>query len=153
MDHRLPHSILPDAYEIRIEPDLDAAEFLGSVQIGAAVVDVWGLDAPFFLLAVVLVVIAPRLVTMPVREVTADEWARAGSVRDLLGRRDAVAAVLLSIALVLPAGMYEAIFARFMDDLRSKGLDPAEPTDPLHDPAWMAALDEAYPSRAPRIPA
>lgn len=46
----------------------------------------------------------------------------------------------------------DAIVARFMDDLRSKGLDPAEPTDPLHDPAWMAALDEAYPSRAPRIP-
>ena len=46
----------------------------------------------------------------------------------------------------------DEIVACFMDDLRSAGLDLPEPADPLHDEAWIATLEEAYPSRAPTIP-
>ena len=39
MEHRLPRSILPEAYDVRIAPDLDAHTFTGSVQVTANVVE------------------------------------------------------------------------------------------------------------------
>lgn len=45
------------------------------------------------------------------------------------------------------------IVERFMEDLRAKGLDPAEPGDPLHDPEWIDLITDTYSAhRAPRIP-
>jgi len=39
MEHRLPRSILPEAYDVRIAPDLDAHTFTGSVQVTANIVE------------------------------------------------------------------------------------------------------------------
>lgn len=46
----------------------------------------------------------------------------------------------------------DEIVARFMDDLRIRGIGAVEPTDPLHDQRWIDVLTEAYPSAAPSIP-
>jgi len=46
----------------------------------------------------------------------------------------------------------DAIVARFIDDLRSRGDIAAAPEDPLHDAAWIDQLQAAYPlPRAPKI--
>jgi len=38
-DHRLPRTVLPRRYELRIEPDLDAATFSGEESVAVEVVD------------------------------------------------------------------------------------------------------------------
>ena len=101
---------------------LQTAGFIVGPGIGVAIVEVGGLDAPFWLMLGILALVAPRLATMPIEEVSESQAAEAMPLREILRRRDAMAAVLLSVALILPAGMYEAIWARFMDDLGASTL-------------------------------
>ena len=85
--------------------------------VGALLVGVGGTDTPFLLFAVVLFVLAPALARVEIREVEVAATAPPTPLPAILRRREALAAVLLSIALILPAGMYEAIWSRFMSDL------------------------------------
>ena len=105
---------------------IQTAGFIIGPGIGAGLVAAWGLDAPFYCLSGVLALLVGRIATMHVDEVTSGE-PPLGALRtsvDMLRtmakisrRREALAAAILSAALVLPAGMYEAIWAIFLQDL------------------------------------
>jgi len=100
---------------------LETSGFIIGPGIAAVIVQVTSLDVPFIMMAVVLMALLPALSRVRIPEM-ADQpthtSSRAGIV-SILRRRRALAAVVLSAALVLPAGMYEAIFARFMTDIGS----------------------------------
>jgi MFS family permease len=104
---------------------VQTAGFIIGPGIGALIVRAFGLDAPFYTLAVALLVLTPIMARIEVREVARPAPAgvlatSADMVRTMgriLRRRDALAATLVSAALLLPAGMYEAIWAIFLEDL------------------------------------
>jgi MFS family permease len=102
----------------------ETAGFVSGPVLAAGAFELWGLDAPFWLLAAMLVACLPALfrarLPIPARE--SEPRPRTEIVRAIFGRRDAVAAILLGAALFLPAGMYEAIWARFMADLGASTL-------------------------------
>ncbi len=39
---------------------------------------------------------------------------------------------------------HDVVFDRLLADMRSKGVDVAEPSDPLHDQTFIRALTETY---------
>lgn len=94
--------------------------------VGAGLVAAWGLDAPFYCLAVALALLVGPVARTNVNEVVPEE-PPLGALRtaaDMLltmarisRRREALAATILSAALIMPAGMYEAIWAIFLQDL------------------------------------
>ena len=102
---------------------VETAGFVSGPVLAAGVFELWGIDAPFWLLAILLVACIPWLVRARLPDmganlaVTAAVRSRREVVRAIVGRRDAIAAILIGGALFLPAGMYEAIWARFMSDL------------------------------------
>ncbi len=101
------------------------AGFIIGPGIGAPMVRVGNLDTPFFAVALVLLALTPVMARIDVTEIKTQPVGgalamSADTVRTMgriLSRRDALAATLLSAALMLPAGMYEAIWAIFMEDL------------------------------------
>ncbi len=102
---------------------VETTGFVAGPVIGAAAQQLWGLDAPFILLGVLTVAVIPGLIRMPLPVLAGGATERRWVVtRQVLGRREAAAAVLLGGALFLPAGMYEAIWARFMADLGASTL-------------------------------
>ena len=104
---------------------VETAGFVGGPVIGAVGFELWGLDAPFLLVAVLLAAVVPSLVRAPLPALLPEDGptrSRREVVRSILGRRKAVAAILYGAALFLPAGMYEAIWARFMADLGASTL-------------------------------
>ncbi len=102
---------------------VETAGFVAGPVIGAAAHRLWGLDAPFILLGILLIAVAPPLARMPLPDIRVVQrerrWAVATSI---VARRDARAAILLGAALFLPVGMYEAIWARFLEDLGASTL-------------------------------
>ncbi|MEM8705342.1 MAG: MFS transporter [Actinomycetota bacterium] len=92
------------------------AGFLIGPGLGAVVAEVGNNDTPFYVTGVLLVLLAPALAriaptdAMPVPE--------GGPTRrlDLVKRRPALAAIVLTAALVMPVGLYDAIWAILMDD-------------------------------------
>lgn len=94
--------------------------------VGAGLVAAWGLDAPFYCLAAALTLLVGPVATTHVNEVVPEE-PPLGVLRtaaDMLltmarisRRREALAAAIFSAALIMPAGMYEAIWAIFLQDL------------------------------------
>jgi MFS family permease len=105
---------------------LETAGFVAGPVIAAVAFELWGLDAPFWLLAALLTATLPALSRASFPALESEDGAESRShrevVRAILGRRQAVAAILYGAALFLPAGMYEAIWARFMDDLGASTL-------------------------------
>lgn len=102
---------------------VETAGFVSGPVLGAIVFEVWGLDAPFLLVGILLLATAPALVRIPLPKMGLREPAKQLAVmRNLLTRREPLAAILLGGALFLPAGMYEAIWARFMLDLGASTL-------------------------------
>jgi len=98
---------------------LETAGFIVGPGIAAGIVEFTNLDVPFVMMAVVLLAILPSLSRVHIDEATgaaAHASPLSGAI-SILKRRQALAAVILSAALILPAGMYEAIFARFMTDI------------------------------------
>jgi len=98
---------------------LETAGFIVGPGIAAGIVEFTNLDVPFVMMAVILLAILPSLSRVHIDEATGariHSSPLAGAV-SILKRRQALAAVILSAALILPAGMYEAIFARFMTDI------------------------------------
>ncbi|MYA75655.1 MAG: hypothetical protein F4Y27_13375 [Acidimicrobiaceae bacterium] len=43
------------------------------------------------------------------------------------------------------------IVARLVDDMRTRGLNPVIPDDPLHDPEWIDLVQSAYPLAPPPV--
>lgn len=105
---------------------VQTAGFIIGPGIGAGLVAAWGLDAPFYCLSAALVVLVGPVAAIRVEEIVSDEppLGAVDTVFDMLAtmarigrRRDALAAAIISAALVMPAGMYEAIWAIFLQDL------------------------------------
>ena len=98
---------------------LETAGFIVGPGIAAGIVSFTNLDVPFVMMAVVLLAILPSLARVHIDEATGDvgHASPLSGAISILKRRKALAAVILSAALILPAGMYEAIFARFMTDI------------------------------------
>ena len=102
---------------------VETAGFVSGPVIAAGVFELWGLDAPFWLLAALLAATVPSLVRARLPEIALNTaGSRRATARAIVGRRDAAAAILMGGALFLPAGMYEAIWARFMSDLGASTL-------------------------------
>ena len=105
---------------------IQTAGFIIGPGIGAGLVAAWGLDAPFYCLAGALTLLIAPVATIHVDEVVSDgpplgAWRTAGDMLVTMARisrrREALAAAILSAALIMPAGMYEAIWAIFLQDL------------------------------------
>ncbi|RMH83533.1 MAG: MFS transporter [Actinomyces sp.] len=107
---------------------VETAGFITGPGLAGLLVDRIGVDAPFVGAAVVAVALVWPLLRLPpgggadhpvpgAAVVAAPRGARA-----LLARREVVAATCLAAAFQLPAGLYEAIWARFMDDLGASTL-------------------------------
>ncbi len=98
---------------------VETSGFIIGPGIAAGIVELTGLDVPFVLMAVILVVLLPALSRVEILESTSrpTHSSSLAGIVSILRRRRALAAVILSAALILPAGMYEAIFARFMTDI------------------------------------
>lgn len=98
---------------------LETSGFIVGPGIAAVVVQMTNLDVPFVMMAVILVALLPVLRRVRIADLAGGSAhaSRGSGIVSILRRRRALAAVILSAALILPAGMYEAIFARFMTDI------------------------------------
>jgi MFS family permease len=88
--------------------------FLLGPPVGAVLADAFGLRAPFFLLAALLACAVPTVVRMRVPAVTGESPRKA--LRILLNRRGIRAGLLLGATLYVPIGVYDSLWARFLED-------------------------------------
>jgi MFS family permease len=88
--------------------------FLLGPPIGAVLADVFGLRAPFFVLAALLACAVPTVTRMRVPSVEGETPRRA--MRVLLRRRGIRAGLLLGATLYVPIGIYDSLWARFLED-------------------------------------
>lgn len=93
--------------------------------LGTAAYELWGLAAPFLALAVALAavtVLLSRSTVPPAATATGVDGRSApvaggiGAVLGLLRIRGVVVAVLLELAVFLPVGIYDSIWARYLQD-------------------------------------
>jgi len=98
---------------------LETSGFIVGPGIAAVIVQTTDLDVPFLIMAVFLIALLPALSRARIPDLAGGSAhpSRGSGIVSILRRRRALAAVILSAALILPAGMYEAIFARFMTDI------------------------------------
>jgi DHA1 family multidrug resistance protein-like MFS transporter len=89
--------------------------FLLGPPIGAVIADAFGLRVPFFLLAALLACSLPAVARMHVGAVADD--APRHVVRTLLRSRGLRAGLLLGVTLYVPIGVYDSLWARFLEDL------------------------------------
>ncbi len=102
---------------------IETSGFVTGPAIGAALNEIWGLDAPFIFLSIVLICMLPGLTRIKLSiDKALPQGSRLVAARKILHRREAVGAILLGAAMFFPAGMYEAIWARFMEDLGASTL-------------------------------
>lgn len=102
---------------------IETSGFVTGPVIGAALNEIWGLDAPFIFLSAFLICMLPGLVKINIsveNEIPQD--SRRSAAKVILKRKEAAGAILLGAAMFFPAGMYEAIWARFMEDLGASTL-------------------------------
>ena len=102
---------------------VETSGFVAGPVVGAFINEIWGLKAPFLTFCCALVLILPSLLRVkfsspPVKS----KVSRTDSVFVILRRKEALGSILLGAALFFPAGMYEAIWARFMEDLGASTL-------------------------------
>jgi MFS family permease len=88
--------------------------FLLGPPIGAVIADAFGLRAPFFLLAALLACALPVVLRMRVPAVAGVSPRRA--LRILLASRGIRAGLLLGATLYVPIGVYDSLWARFLED-------------------------------------
>jgi len=88
--------------------------FLLGPPIGAVLADAFGLRAPFFVLAALLALAVPTVTRMQVPAVASEPPRRA--LRILLRRRGIRAGLLLGMTLYVPIGVYDSLWARFLED-------------------------------------
>ena len=102
---------------------IETSGFVTGPAIGAALNEIWGLNAPFIFLSIVLICMLPGLARIKLSiDKAPPQDSRLIAARKILNRREAVGAILLGAAMFFPAGMYEAIWARFMEDLGASTL-------------------------------
>ena len=103
---------------------VETSGFVAGPVIGALLNEIWGLKAPFLVFSFVLICLLPSLLKIQFSEAgsAAVSISKVNSARLILRRREALGAILLGAALFFPAGMYEAIWARFMEDLGASTL-------------------------------
>ncbi len=102
---------------------IETSGFVTGPVIGAALNEIWGLDAPFIFLSAFLICMLPGLIKINIsveNEIPQD--SRRSAAKVILKRKEAAGAILLGAAMFFPAGMYEAIWARFMEDLGASTL-------------------------------
>jgi DHA1 family multidrug resistance protein-like MFS transporter len=88
--------------------------FLLGPPIGAVLADWFGLRVPFFLLAALLACSLPTVMGMRVPAVVGESPRNA--LRILLRRRGIRAGLLLGATLYVPIGIYDSLWARFLED-------------------------------------
>ena len=88
--------------------------FLLGPPIGAVLADAFGLRAPFFVLAALLACSVPTVMRMRVPAHAGDAPRRA--LRVLMRRRGIRAGLLLGATLYVPIGVYDSLWARFLED-------------------------------------
>ena len=103
---------------------VETSGFVAGPVIGAFINEVWGLKAPFLTFSCALILILPSLLKLNFSPppVAKNKVSRSDSVLLIIRRKEALGAILLGAALFFPAGMYEAIWARFMEDLGASTL-------------------------------
>ncbi len=103
---------------------VETSGFVAGPVIGAFINEVWGLKAPFLTFSCALILILPSLLKLNFSPppVAKNKISRSESVLLIIRRKEALGAILLGAALFFPAGMYEAIWARFMEDLGASTL-------------------------------
>lgn len=97
---------------------VEIAGFLSGPIIGAELEGIYGLDAPFLAAAVAAALFIPVVLAMRLPTVTLRRQAAPGHrvALRLLRRPPVQVAVLLSIALIAPAGLYEAVWDIYIED-------------------------------------
>jgi MFS transporter, DHA1 family, multidrug resistance protein len=88
--------------------------FLLGPPIGAVIADAFGLRVPFFALAALLACSLPAVYRMRVPASEDDIPRRA--MRTLLKSRGLRAGLLLGVTLYVPIGVYDSLWARFLED-------------------------------------
>jgi MFS family permease len=88
--------------------------FLLGPPIGAVLKELFGLRVPFFVLATLLACSVPTVMGMRVPAVVGETPRRA--LRILLRRRGIRAGLLLGATLYVPIGVYDSLWARFLED-------------------------------------
>ena len=103
---------------------VETSGFVAGPVVGAFINEVWGLKAPFLTFSYALILILPSLMRLNFSPppVVKNKISRSDSVLLIVRRKEALGAILLGAALFFPAGMYEAIWARFMEDLGASTL-------------------------------
>ena len=103
---------------------VETSGFVAGPVLGAFINEVWGLKAPFLTFSCALILILPSLMRLNFSPppVVKNKISRSDSVLLIVRRKEALGAILLGAALFFPAGMYEAIWARFMEDLGASTL-------------------------------
>ncbi len=93
--------------------------FIAGPVIGATFASAFNLDTPFWVLAVVMAIIFAHLAGRPIPVMSGARRARdrrGGLALDLLRYREVVVAALLALALFLPVGIYDSLWARYLQD-------------------------------------
>ena len=103
---------------------IETSGFVAGPVVGAFINEFWGLKAPFLTFCCALIVILPSLLRVKFSSLPPAKLqvSRTDSVFVILRRKEALGSILLGAALFFPAGMYEAIWARFMEDLGASTL-------------------------------
>ena len=103
---------------------VETSGFVAGPVVGAFINEVWGLKAPFLTFSCALILILPSLMRLNFSPppVVKNKISRSDSVLLIVRRKEALGAILLGAALFFLAGMYEAIWARFMEDLGASTL-------------------------------
>ncbi len=97
---------------------MELGGFVTAPVLGAAVAKAFGLDAPFWLLAGVMLVAMVGLARRPVPGAAPgfDAAAPRSVSLDLLRYREIVVASILALALFMPVGIYDSLWSRYLQD-------------------------------------
>ena len=95
---------------------VDTAGFTIGPAIGAVLLKFFGLRAPFLFVAIALPIAGFRLLTRLASDVPPGELPTQRLGLDLLRNAKVRVAVLLAVGNFLPVGVYDALWARFLED-------------------------------------
>jgi predicted MFS family arabinose efflux permease len=93
--------------------------FITGPVIGATFASAFNLDAPFWVLAVVVAIVLAAIARRPIPGDVPTEAltsTSSGIALDLLRYREVVVATLLALALILPVGIYDSLWSRYLQD-------------------------------------
>ena len=108
-----------------VDPETSGSRlgFVGSLELGGLMLgpalggwlaDTWSLDTPFYLYGLTCALLAPLLLRIDLPTMTVGE---RGRLLPVLRRPRVQLVALVQIALMVPAGAFEAVWAIYLDDL------------------------------------